>query len=72
MHCTMKVLDLIKYAELVHCHIHSFLTLNSVTLGRPQFYFVVYMKCPKSGPKKNVSYCRTWAGLTILKIALEH
>lgn len=68
----MKELDLIKYTELMHCHIHSLLTLNPVILGRPQFYFVVYMKCPKISPKKNVSSCRTWAGLIILKIALEH
>lgn len=67
----MKELDLIKYAELMHCHIHSLLTLK-VILGRPQFYFVVYMKCLKTRPKKNVSYCRTWAGLIILQIALEH
>lgn len=68
----MKELDITKYSELMRCHIHSLLTLNSVILGRPQFYFAVYMKCPKTGPKKNVSHCRTWAGLIILKIALEH
>lgn len=48
----MKELDLIKCAELMHCHIHSLLTLSLVILGRPQSYFAVYMKCPKPGPKK--------------------
>lgn len=68
----MKELELTKYSEPMHCHTPSLLAVNSVILGRPQFYFAVYLKCPKTGPKKNVSHCRTWAGLIILKIALEH
>lgn len=68
----MKVVDFIEHAELMHCHAGSLLTLSSVTIGRTQVYFVIYMKCQKNGAKKNASYCRTWAGLMTPKIAQEH
>lgn len=45
---------------------------SGTELARSQFYFQVYIKYTKSGPKKNASYCRTWPGLMILKTALEH